>query len=97
VTIEERCTALEAELAYWQTCANCGERMTGPGICDNAISEREKGLELMHEETLTRAETAESRCQHLEQAIRVLIEDIPSIGTFYGITERLNSLLTDKE
>jgi len=51
---------LTDELARWQICENCGEPLDGPGICSNAISEREKGLEQMHEEALTRAEMAEA-------------------------------------
>jgi hypothetical protein len=37
-----------------------------------------------------------ARCMALEQAVRALIEDIPAIGTFYGITERLTALLPGK-
>lgn len=51
--------ALREELAKWKICENCGEPLAGPGICDQAISEKEKGLEQMWEETMTRAETAE--------------------------------------
>ena len=51
----EKLTKLQAELKHWQICENCGEPLEGPGICSKAISEREKGLELMHEEALTRA------------------------------------------
>lgn len=58
---------VERELAHWKICENCGTPLTGPGICDNAISEREKGLELMHEETLTRAIEAESKLAKVER------------------------------
>lgn len=51
---------LQAELARWKICENCGEPLVGPGICDQAITESQKNLELMHEETLTRAEQAEA-------------------------------------
>ena len=51
---------LTAELARWKVCENCGGMLDGPGICSEAISEREKGLEAMHAETLTRAEMAEA-------------------------------------
>ena len=51
--------ALREELAKWKICENCGEPLAGPGICDKAISDKEKGLEQMWEDTLTRAETAE--------------------------------------
>lgn len=50
------------ELLKWKTCSLCGEVMTAPGHCDSAESERVKGLEQMHEETLERAERAESAC-----------------------------------
>jgi hypothetical protein len=59
----------EQELAHWKICENCGEPLTGPGICDRAISEHEKGLEQMHEEALTRAEAAEARLLAVEQEL----------------------------
>lgn len=51
--------ALKAELARWQVCGNCGEKLEGPGHCGSAVTEHEKGLERMLDETLTRAEKAE--------------------------------------
>lgn len=58
---------LTGQLAHWQTCSNCGKKMSAPGICDDAVTEREKGLGLMHAETLTRAEAAEAEVATLRQ------------------------------
>lgn len=59
----------EAALAYWQVCSNCGEPLDGPGICSRATSEHEKGLELMFEEALDRAEEAEAEVARLRQEL----------------------------
>ena len=71
---EAEITALRAEvarltgqLAHWQTCSNCGKKMSAPGICDDAVTEREKGLELMQDETLTRAEKTEAEVATLRE------------------------------
>lgn len=53
----------EQELAKWKVCENCGEALRSPGICDQAVSEREKGQELMIDQLLTRCEQAERLTQ----------------------------------
>ena len=72
IDLEQRATEdaatiarLTAELVHWKTCDNCGEPLAGPGICDKAVGEQNRGLELMHEETLTRAEQAEAEVARL--------------------------------
>ena len=73
---ESELAALRAELARWKICENCGEPLEGPGICGRAVSERERGLEEMHEQTLTRAEAAESRLTALEETLSSLEQDV---------------------
>ena len=63
------------ELAHWKVCMNCGEPLAGPGICSQAVSEHEKGLELMLQEALDRAEQAETRVQALEAQIAALTQE----------------------
>lgn len=57
--------AVTAELARWKVCSNCGQPLEAPGHCGHAVSERERGLEQMHEETLTRAEADEAEVARL--------------------------------
>lgn len=71
--IRER-DALREEVARWKVCENCGEPLTAPGICDRAVSEKEKGLEQMHEDTLTRAEKAEAERDALLQRVQQIRE-----------------------
>lgn len=87
--IDAQSLALEEaqrQLAHWKICENCGEALSGPGICDHAISEREKGLELMHEETLTRAEAADTQRAEARQQIASLQKDI---ATERGLTSTM--------
>lgn len=65
----------QTELARWKICENCGEPLAGPGICDRAISESEKGLELMLEETLQRAEQAEAALTRAQAAQREQLQE----------------------
>lgn len=75
---ETELAAVQQELAHWKICENCGEPLEGPGICGRAISEREKGLEAMHEETLTRAESAEQEKERLRQTLATLVQGHPT-------------------
>jgi hypothetical protein len=72
--------ALREELAKWKICENCGEPLAGPGICDKAISDKEKGLEQMWEDTLTRAETAERELIEARAEIARLHELLAETG-----------------
>lgn len=66
---------LTEELARWKICENCGGVLDGPGICGHAISEKEKGLELMHAETLDRAEKAEAEISRLQSALASVTQE----------------------
>jgi hypothetical protein len=74
---------VEAALKYWQTCANCGEAMDRPGVCAKAISEREKGLEAMHEQTMQRAEQAESALDAMTRERAALKEEKLQLAADY--------------
>lgn len=63
-------------LARWKVCENCGEALTAPGMCDRAVTEREKVLELMHEETLTRAESAEAQLAALSASLEQIEQEM---------------------
>ena len=76
---EARVETLQEELARWKVCENCGESLTGPGICDKAISEKEKGLEEMCEQALTRAEKAEADLAALREQVRKLPNPIEAV------------------
>lgn len=67
--VNEQLALLRAEVKHWQTCSNCGQQMSAPGICDAAVNEKMRGLELMHEQTLARAEQAES--MHQQDAAQI--------------------------
>jgi len=73
---DARIAALEAELARWKVCGNCGEPLEGPGHCGSAVTEHEKALEQMHEETLTRAEQAEADLARLKEELALAISKI---------------------
>ena len=57
---------LREELAHWKVCMNCGEALVAPGICDKAVSESEKGLELMLNEAFDMRDQQKARAEAAE-------------------------------
>lgn len=84
------------ELARWKVCANCGEPLTEPGICDKAVSEHEKGLELMHEQTLTRAEVAEAERALLREQVERWVRSFSGLPGHARAMYWLSQLETSK-
>lgn len=91
--------ALREELAHWKICGNCGEALEGPGHCGSAVTEHEKALELMHEETLTRAEQAEADLATLRAGIAALEQDIAKVWSMdpLELADRLVALRAHAE
>jgi hypothetical protein len=57
---EEELRKVREELETWKRCANCHEPLQYPGYCQNAHGEEVQGLNLMLDEAIARAESAEA-------------------------------------
>lgn len=68
--VKQERDALKAELESWKTCVNCHEPLSAPGICDKAVTEREKGLESMYEQAIAMRDEAMAQRDALVQALK---------------------------
>ena len=60
---------LKCELRRWQVCANCGENLSEPGICDKAVGEKQEGLESMCQQALDMRDKAQAQAARLRAAL----------------------------